>query len=323
MEDTKVSIIVPVYNVEEYLKECIESIINQTHKNLEIILINDGSTDNSLNICKYYETTDSRVKVIDKINEGLSEARNTGVRHSTGEYLIFVDSDDFINEDMVEYLLNILIINKGCIAQCSFKRFSSTYSIEENLLQEEIKVMNNIEALESMHYVNGVDCITWNKIYKKHLFEEIKFPIGKIHEDNFTTYKLVDITKKIIVTDRILYYYRQREGSIMNESFNIKKLDAIEACTEKMNYFINKGYKKLIKLSMKELQNKLINSYFDVYSSDIINKNIYLDDIYKNIKENYLRFLFNEYSDILPNIAMTILIVNRKLFCHLYKILRR
>lgn len=318
----KISVIVPVYNVERYLEKCIDSIIGQTYSNLEIILINDASTDNSCYICNKYKEIDKRIVLINnEKNLGLSATRNKGIQIATGKYLVFVDSDDWINANMIQRLYNLITEYNACIVQCNYvKVFDENIDENDNLKKnKEIKVLNNLEALEIMYNPDGVDVVVWNKIYKIDLFKDIRFPDTKIHEDEFVTYKLLDISNSIVLTNESMYFYRERIGSITNSEFNIKRLDIIEAIEEKVFYFKTKKYKYLELISLRQLQNILIHYYVFVYESNINNKNIYLDRIVCEIKKFYLLFLFNKYSNILSTISMNVLLFNRKIFYYLYK----
>ena len=242
----KISIIVPVFNVEKYLSKCIESLVKQTYKNIEILLINDGSQDNSLNICKEWEKKDGRIKVFSQRNQGLSEARNTGIKNAKGNYICFVDSDDLVLSDFIE-ILYYLIKKYGCeIAQVNFiektdDEIEKKINIEKQIFNEKILSSRDmIKGLTTNDHKKNV--IVWNKIYKKELFENLSFKNGKIYEDEFFTWKVFMKCKKIAVSDKILYVYRIRKNSIMNlqrKKISIKNLDYLEALEERMETFKN------------------------------------------------------------------------------------
>ncbi|MDY4077588.1 MAG: glycosyltransferase family 2 protein [Clostridium sp.] len=259
-----ISIVVPVYNVEKYLKKCIDSIINQTYKNLEIILVNDGSTDNSGKICDEYVLKDNRIKVIHKKNEGLSSARNLGIDISNGEYIIFVDSDDWIKKDMIKKLYEIIQKDNSDISICNY--FLS-YNEEDQIQKEKIEFcqFNNIEALKKLYdeNFNIIMTISCCKLFKKNLFSDIKFPKGKIHEDEFTTYKLLYKSKKVSYTSEKMYYYRQREDSITHRKFDRQNLDAVEAFEERISFFKNIVKNKFLYCkSVESLYFFCMKSYF-------------------------------------------------------------
>lgn len=243
MED-KISIIVPVYNVELYLEKCIETLVNQTYRNLEIILVDDGSPDNCPQICDEWAKRDKRINVIHKENGGLSDARNAGLQISTGEYISFVDSDDLINRNYIWALYYSMQSNDAEIAACDVKEFYVDNEIDTNKMEiETVKEYMPGEALEQLISGVGVRAVAWNKMYKRVLLEKEFFPKGRFHEDEFFTYRIIDKAKKIVYVDSVLYYYRQRQGSIMT-TVSIKHVDALEAFVERL-YFLKQKYPML------------------------------------------------------------------------------
>lgn len=221
-----VSIIVPVYKVEKYIKECIDSILNQTYKNLEIILVDDGSPDKCPYICDEYARKDSRIKVIHKENGGLSSARNLGIDIAQGDYIQFVDSDDLIDSRMTEILFTNLINTNSDISCCCYY-YSEKKSENINDKPETIKEFTSFEAIRDLYCKKLQNVISWNKLYRKSLFQEIRFPVGKICEDVFTIYKLFFISKKIVKSSFIGYFYRASPNSITH-NFSKKRLDVFE-----------------------------------------------------------------------------------------------
>ncbi len=235
----KISIVVPVYNVESYLKKCLDSIINQTYKNLEIILVDDGSTDNSVDICDEYAKRDNRIKVIHKKNGGLSDARNTGIEIATGNYIGFVDSDDWIDENMYKLLYNNLIKEHADISCCN-RYFVYINSIKKyGNANNYYRVMNSERAIELMCTMGYMGMSAYTKLYKKEVFKDIRYPKGKVNEDIYTTYKLVDKASRIVYDSTPMYYYRQRKGSITNsKKVNITAMKASKELLE----FVNEKY---------------------------------------------------------------------------------
>lgn len=286
MNQELITIIVPVYNVEKYLIECINSIINQTYVNLEIIIVNDGSTDSSLNICNYFKKIDERIKVINKDNGGLSSARNVGIDIAKGKYIVFIDSDDYVDEKYVEKLYNLVKINKAEVAQCGIWKVNDN---KEKI--EKIGYSNNIiktgkEMIMDIydnHWLENI--VVWNKIYKKSIFEEIRFPLGKINEDEFTTYKILYNENKIPIIDDCLYFYRQSNDSLMRKKFNEKRLNLLEALEERIEYFYKNKEIELYNMTIKAYLNKCIECYMNV--------KIYIEnsrDIQKMIKLKYINY---------------------------------
>lgn len=237
-----ISIVVPVYNVEKYLDECVQSILCQTYTALEIILVDDGSTDAGGKICDEYALKDSRIKVIHKTNGGLSDARNAGINIAAGKYITFIDSDDFITPDYVSYLYNLC------------KEYNTKISVSAHTIYLEngnkiykglysTKKLSAKEALTSILLDNGVDLSAWAKLYEKNLFTDINFPVGKNFEDTATTYKLFDKCDNIACGKEANYFYRIRKNSITTSisSDNFyKKLQLITNTEEMCNYIENK-----------------------------------------------------------------------------------
>jgi len=219
-----VSVVVPIYNVQEYIERCVKSIMQQSYYNIEILLIDDGSTDNSGVLADEYAATDNRIKVFHKKNGGLSDARNYGLAMSTGEYICFIDSDDFIHRDYVECLMSICRKQECDIAQCNFVRTDGKIDIDLYAGKDaSIQIYNNIEMLNNLYgeqYINTV--IVCNKLYNKKLFHDIEFPINRIHEDEATTYKLIYKAKRIGVIESELYFYFQRTNSIMQKNIILR-----------------------------------------------------------------------------------------------------
>lgn len=239
-----ISIIVPIYNVERYLERCVRSITSQTYKNLEIILVDDGSLDKCPEICDKLAEEDSRIKVLHKVNGGLSDARNHGIDNATGSYIMFIDSDDYIDSCMVEVLYNALINTKSDIAMCGIEFVDEYNCIMKNANPAKLKrkVMSQEDFWEELiknDSINYTPCVVvWNKIYNRKIFESIRFDIGKIHEDEMILHKIISNCNKISSVQNKLYNYIQRSTSIMNEVYNVKRLDLIEAFLNRTNYFI-------------------------------------------------------------------------------------
>lgn len=225
-----VSVIVPVFNVEQYLRECIDSIIDQTYPYIEIILVNDGSTDDSYSICNEYKEEDNRIIVVNKENGGLSSARNKGIEFARGDYISFVDSDDYIAPDMIESLVKIMDREQVEVACCNFKKFKKT-SFSKNTENDAGKKTEVYESSQAINYLldeKHYKCFAWNKIYKKDLFREIRFPEGKLYEDIITQYKIFKKAKKVAFNDKAMYYYRIREGSITKKVFDRRNYELLE-----------------------------------------------------------------------------------------------
>lgn len=250
MEDL-ISVVVPIYNVENYLRKCIDSILHQSYKKLEIILCNDGSTDSCPQICNEYAKIDDRIKVIHKRNGGLSDARNTGIEEATGKYIIFIDSDDFIHKDMISYLYNSLMKNQTDMACCQRQEVDESGHTLQNgngHLYKTFIVDGNEKCMREFLKNPQMDTVAWGKIYKTSMFKAVRYPVGRYHEDVFTTYKIVAQCKRIFVGSKKYYYYRIRTASIMTSAFNIKHLDSIKG-NEERAIFIKHRYPKLKRIA--------------------------------------------------------------------------
>lgn len=315
-----ISVIVPVYNVDNYLRKCIDSLIVQTLKDIEIILVNDGSTDESIDICEEYKLKDNRIKVIHKENGGLSDARNKGIDIAKGKYISFVDSDDWITPQMLEKLYILASKYEADIVQGDYIKAYDEDIIVNNISENIIKYNSEqiLDELYSGNYTKNI--VVWNKIYKRELFNDIRFPKGKLHEDEFTTYKILHKANLIIDSNIPIYYYRQREGSIMNSDFNIKRLDLLEALKERKEYFIQNGLSKLSCKTEAKLCSLIKTFYIKIHSSNINDKSYLFKRLNREIRENYLNFIKNKEINIKGKLTLTLLILNNKLFYSMYKV---
>lgn len=227
-----ISVIVPCYKVEAYLPRCVDSILRQTYKNIEIFLVDDGSPDNCGLICDEYAKQDTRVKVIHKKNGGLSDARNVAIDIAKGEYVTFIDSDDYVSPDYLNVLYDLISKHGSDISVSSFSFFYETGKIKDHSSGITEYVCSREEALKTMFYQDKFDNSAWGKLYKSHLFGSIRYPKGKIYEDFGTTYKLLMLTNKVAYTSQSTYYYLQRSGSIDRSGFSERNLDALPLAEE-------------------------------------------------------------------------------------------
>ena len=240
MNTPKISILVPVYNVERYIVECLESIINQTYQNLEIILVDDGSTDNSGNFCDEYASKDSRIKVIHQKNQGLATVRNVSVAAATGDYIGFVDSDDFISHDMYKDLVTIAEDKNADIVMCNLGYVDQdgneipNYRSAKPISSRELSGIDLVKELCADY--NSTYVVAWNKLYRRNLFEGIRYPDGKINEDEAVIHRISHKCKKIVFTPNAYYFYRQQPTSIMNKGFSLKKLDGLSALLDRIDF---------------------------------------------------------------------------------------
>lgn len=255
LEKVDISIIIPVYNVQEYLKECLDSVVNQTIQSKEIIIINDGSTDKSLEIIEDYKNKYSFINVINQENKGISATRNIGVSVATGEYIAFVDSDDFIEKDMFEQMYNVAKKENSDVVICNYKIYNEQAETVEMKEADSTENIDNIEGLRRF-LLNDIKAYLWNKIYKRELFNKynIQFPDFILCEDTPVVFSLFAKSNKITLLDSSLYYYRQRQVSL-TKNFSIRAIENILAGCNIMSDYISKD---------ASLNKKLYN-YYRVY----------------------------------------------------------
>ena len=260
-----ISVIVPVYRVEVYLERCVKSILSQTYKNLEVILVDDGSPDQCPAICDACAEKDARVKVIHQENKGLSGARNAGIDAASGEYLAFVDSDDYVSPHFIEELYQLLQDTGCAIGQCRF-----SYVKGDGLVEEGDSAFCIYRGESLMEQLYGPEekatcfVVAWNKLYRAELFKEtgLRYPEGRIHEDEATTYRLFHEAKKLAFLDRALYGYYTENGGSITSVFSAKRLQWLTAHEERIAFFKKNGYEKLLPAAYRKLCDACITFYF-------------------------------------------------------------
>ena len=238
-----ISVIVPVYKVEKYIHRCVDSILRQTFTDFELILVDDGSPDNCGTICDEYSKKDNRVHVIHQENSGLSVARNSGIdwvfNNSDSQWISFIDSDDWVNEKYLEILLNAVVQTKARMSVCGYKK---TVGEELEILQIDNVKLYGPEEFYCNYSTNATATVSWGKLYHKDCFDTIRYPAGKIHEDEFVTYKIIFRNKDIAMVDIPLYAYYMRDSSITNSGWGPNKLVVFEAIEEQIHFFMKNGY---------------------------------------------------------------------------------
>ncbi len=308
-----ISIIIPVYKVESYIHNCINSVINQTYSNLEIILVDDGSPDNCPQICDEYASIDSRIRVIHKSNGGLSDARNAGLDIATGEYIVFIDSDDQVSLDYIEYLYNMLKENPNSrLSVCGVMQIQQGQQISEDK-HIEYQHLTPCQALENMLYAKGIEICSYAKMYHKSLFENLKFPKGKVYEDSATTYLLFEMSPEIVYGNKRCYYYFTRPGSISKfGAFNKNEYDYIEHTKIMLDYIIGK-YPEIRKAVDRYcLYSKMRILRMLVYSKP--RNKVFEKEVVRDIKKVRFSVLLDKNSPARDKMAIIMLLFGRDIY---------
>lgn len=329
--EEKVSVIIPVYNVEMYLEKCIDSVINQIYKNIEIIIVNDGSTDNCEKIIKRYRNIDNRIIYVKQGNNGLSSARNAGIKIATGEYVCFIDSDDWVSNKFVSNMIKTIKDNKSDIVICNMEYIYSNGRKKGNVPQiNEHNTVSNIEGLKDLFNGEKFKFHAQNKLYRRRLFKEnnIQFPEKMVYEDVFTTYKLFYKAKTISYLDEKLYYYLQsRPGSILQTEFNEKRWDILKALDE-IGMFINnkeidlkEEFKHLVVINIISLVNYISPIY---YSLGLETKKRYKSIIYNSYSRYNLEgYLQSKNISIVEKVRYSMILKNMYIYIFLLKNLKK
>ncbi len=227
-----ISIIVPVYGAESYLDECVLSLRRQTLTDIEIILVDDGSIDASGRICDHYASLDPRIRVIHKKSSGPSDARNEGLKVARGEFIGFADSDDFVASDMYAFLLDLLVKNNADVAICGHVQTTPKGTPYLHIPSRKVQVFESGDAIKHMLKIGQYESFVWNKLFRRELFDALRFPSGHLYEDLYTTYKALDHAKRIVYSREVKYFYRQRAGSIIHTAYSAKYFDYVQASAE-------------------------------------------------------------------------------------------
>lgn len=286
MRNDKISIIIPAYNVSAYINRCVKSVVNQTYKNLEIIIVDDGSTDNTKEICDEWKLIDKRIIVFHTVNHGLSAARNFGLKKATGSFIGFVDGDDWCENDMFESLYKSIISDDFDMSIClanSVRDLKDVKKFKTSLLygKNDIKIFEGSEQIFKAHLCkeNLINAGVWNKLYKRELFYGLEFPVGKIHEDNFIMYKLLFRCEKVIKINLHKYNYFYNENGICHKKISMKNFDSIEANFERYCFVLN--HFPLLEVLARS---RLVDSYLNLFFRSL------KEECYEKYKETFLKY---------------------------------
>lgn len=315
----EISIILPIYNVEKYLDNCMDSLFNQTYSNFEVIMVDDGSTDGCADICNKYMEMDKRVRVYHKKNGGLSDARNFGIEKAMKDYITCIDPDDYVDEDYLEYLVFLISKYETKMAICQHRVVFDNGKIRDYGANGD-EMIESSKCIERMLYHDIIDTSAWGKLYHKSLFDNVQYPKGKIFEDIGTTYLLMLQCEKIAVGYQSKYNYIFHDNSIVNSKFKISKLDMIEM-TDKMATDVLQKYPDMKDAVMSRRVYSRISTL-----NQMINEKGYL-----NIKKQLMTFIYDNAQCVLKNkkvpkrdkIAICLLRVDYNLYKIIWKIYRK
>lgn len=307
----KISVVVPVYKVEQYIYKCVDSILNQTFSDIEVILVDDGSPDRCGEICDKYAEKDTRIQVVHKENGGLSDARNAGMQYAAGEYIIFIDSDDYIDTDMFEYMYNNLVQAGADMATCGI------YEVYSDRVEQQDEtgdfVCSGEEAFRCILRGHTIRGEIWNKLIRRSCIEGLQFPKGKLYEDIYFTVDMMQRIKQVAVGTKPKYYYLHREDSITGKPYRPQVYDIIEGYTK--NYkVVQKEFPSLT----EEAECLWLWARFIVLDKMLIEKNYRSIEGFKElvlfIRRHMVRILKNTYFNRNRKISALILLFNVSLY---------
>ncbi len=289
----RISVIVPVYNTENWLQECVDSILSQTYCNLEILLIDDGSTDSSPALCDSYAQIYPQIKICHQSNQGLSAARNTGLDMASGSYIFFLDSDDFLEPDALETMYLTLTDNDADLIIGAYRKVNAT---GESLEIEGFPYSSNITTISEEDFWQlstrkAVAIVAWSKLYPRRLWDKLRFPVGKIHEDNAVLHQIIEQCEKIVCLNQIILNYRSTPDSIMNQPFRLSNLDKAEVLNGQILYLCKKGYTDLALYYFGVGSRLILQARDELDLSDTQTKNTIkkLYDTYKGLSKKICR----------------------------------
>lgn len=282
-----ISVIIPIFNVEKYLGACIDSILAQTYTNLEILLIDDGSTDNSGNICDMYANMDERIRVFHQQNQGIASVRNRGVDEAKGVYIFWIDSDDYVSTTIIQELYDLLVKTDADMSICSYVQGSERdYVFKQNseYRVESFDYKKGLELIYESHKFSFIMAASWAKIIKKSLYEGLRYPDGKIFEDIYMSHRLISKCKRITYTSKEMYYYYQWPESILGKKLYKAKLDYLGAFEERIHFFHELDLPKLEEKAKLQYLHALMWEYSR--AKDILHDK----NMIKYIKKEYRKY---------------------------------
>lgn len=311
-----VTVVIPVYNVEKYIYECVNSVLDQEYKDIEIILVDDGSTDSSGKKCDEIASSDNRIKVIHQENKGLSGARNAAIDIAKGTYITFVDSDDFINRDMISRMLSLLKSNDADMVVTGLRSFFEDGSEIMNSHKGKVFVYSKEKALDCYLFNNYLTPCVCGKLYKLELWNDIRCPIGKLHEDQYTTYKIIDKCNTIVYDTDCQYNYRKRLGSIGHSNFSTKSYDLLYGIREEYDYITKKYKDDCPNIYVARITWEVVFFNMMINSGKI--DEIVLKEVRGFAKKNFVKVIKCPYIDKVRKIQILLFIINIRLYKKIY-----
>ncbi|MBQ8665555.1 MAG: glycosyltransferase family 2 protein [Lachnospiraceae bacterium] len=317
MHNDLVSIIVPVYMTEQYIDKCLKSLVQQTYSNIEIICVDDCTSDNSIDIVREYMKSDSRIQLVrHEINSGLAEARNTGLAHSKGEYIVFVDSDDWVCRDYIEKLYELTLKYDADISVCSYARSLTWYEDIHQQTQEKIEKYSGRDAIKKMFSADKYQTditltVAWNKLFKREIIDGICFPKGKLYEDQPFAIKAYYNSQRVVVTNRKLYFYRKNHSSITMQRFNIRILDELDLYDDMKEFFRNNNERDILNTVVARKVPLAINRY--VAALEAGDKDAMKKACHHVIKE-WLHYLNSDSVTWVYKIKYLLFVLDRRIF---------
>lgn len=317
-----ISVIVPVYNVEEYLEECLDSLLKQIFENYEVLLINDGSTDNSQLICEKYVQSDKRFHLFNKENGGLSDARNYGIEKAKGNLITFIDSDDYVEKEYLQELLNNLKKNNSDISIVAHRRIDETHHISYEMTLGKNMTLNNKEALKNMFYQKNISIAAWGKLYKISLFDNIKYRKNALYEDILTTPLLFEKADIISYSSKVLLNYRIRKNSITESQFSENTFHMLNNAITISYHF--KYDKQIYTACQSYIFSKAAKIFYLIsIQSD---QNIFIEEkenCWKQLKRTRNKNLFNSNTRFMNKIAAIATFFGKKVFIRMFRLKER
>lgn len=302
IDNELISIIVPVYNSEVYLKKCLDSLINQTYKNIEIVIVDDGSSDNSNNICNQYAKKNTKISITRTENHGVSHARNIGIDKCKGKYIVFVDSDDYISNDMIEKLHNVVVKEKADIAMCDIVKVDEKYNQIFETKNKDKKILSNSEYMYNIFDFDYSYGYPINKIYIKELFKKVKFNENVHFMEDFTfVCDIINNSKKIVYIPDKMYYYLQRKDSAIHSNFNEKWLSRIDTQKYIIDNYLGMFSEKCKHLFLYDYIMMILSTY--AYKKTM-NFQVKKNEYYSEIKKYYTMLLKSKYLNFYSKIKL-------------------